>query len=206
MKHFLLKNIEKMRIRVSRLFAAAVILLLCLGESAWDTGCHTLTTIMLAVSIFLVAAATLGRLWCSLYIAGYKTDRLVTLGPYSMSRNPLYFFSFLGALGIGLNSETFIIPLIILLAFWCYYPLVIKSEEKEMLRRHRQAFERYRAKVPMFFPNISLLTEPELYPVRPILFKKHIFDVVWFSGFMGIIEIIEECHRLNVLPVMFRLY
>jgi len=47
----------------------------------------------------------------------------------AMCRNPLYFFSLLGALGVGLTTETLLIPFVILIAFVGYYPNVIKSEE-----------------------------------------------------------------------------
>ncbi|GIS42766.1 MAG: hypothetical protein Ct9H90mP15_08060 [Candidatus Neomarinimicrobiota bacterium] len=31
----------------------------------------------------------------SLYVEGFKTKKLITEGPYSMVRNPLYFFTVL---------------------------------------------------------------------------------------------------------------
>jgi len=37
----------------------------------------------------LIAAAIVGRAWCTLYIGGRKLHELVTAGPYSISRNPL---------------------------------------------------------------------------------------------------------------------
>jgi protein-S-isoprenylcysteine O-methyltransferase Ste14 len=44
----------------------------------------------------LAAMIASHRLWCSLYISGYKNSQLITSGPYSLCRNPLYFFSFVG--------------------------------------------------------------------------------------------------------------
>ncbi|WP_245307485.1 isoprenylcysteine carboxylmethyltransferase family protein [Mesorhizobium sp. AA23] len=49
-----------------------------------------------------VLVCFLGRLWSILYVGGRKNDELVVSGPFSMSRNPLYFFSIIGAVGIGL--------------------------------------------------------------------------------------------------------
>ena len=61
-----------------------------------------------------VALACLGRIWCSLFIAGHKDEVLVTTGPYAHCRHPLYSFSMVGALGLGLASKS---PL--LGAAWC---------------------------------------------------------------------------------------
>jgi hypothetical protein len=123
-----------------------------------------------------------------------------------MCRNPLYFFSLLGALGVGLSTETILIPLLTLVAFALYYPFVIKSEEAEMMRFHKSEFEIYMKRVPVFFPKISLLNEPEEYTVKPRKFKKHLFDALWFVWSLGIIEFIEELHELGVLPTIIKIY
>ena len=197
---------EKLRISISQLFAGLLVVLICLSSSRWEDKAPFVTTALFLLGAVLVGIATLGRLWCSVYIAGYKTDHLVTQGPYSMCRNPLYFFSLLGALGVGLTSETLFIPFLILIAFVLYYPLVIKSEEAELIGLHKREFEIYLKGAPKIFPKLSLLNEPEEYTVKPIVFKRHMFHAFWFIWFLGIIEIIEELHELNVLPVLFKTY
>ena len=197
---------EKLRIRISQIFAGLLVVLICISSSLWEDKAPFVTTLLFLLGAVLVGIASLGRLWCSVYIAGYKTDHLVTQGPYSMCRNPLYFFSLLGALGVGLTTETLLVPLVILIAFFGYYPLVIKSEEAELIKLHKTEFEIYLKEVPKFFPKISLLNEPEEYTVKPIVFKRHMFHALWFVWFLGIIEIIEELHELNVLPTIFKIY
>jgi len=158
--------VEKLRIHISQIFAVLLVVLICVSRSLWEDKAPLVTTVLFLLGAVLVGIASLGRLWCSVYIAGYKTDHLVTQGPYSMCRNPLYFFSLLGALGVGFASETFLIPVLILIGFVAYYPLVIKSEEAELARLHKDEFEMYFKKVPRFSPKISYLTEPEEYIVK----------------------------------------
>jgi protein-S-isoprenylcysteine O-methyltransferase Ste14 len=174
--------------------------------SLWEEKAPLITTALFFLGTLLVGIASLGRLWCSVYIAGYKTDHLVTQGPYSMCRNPLYFFSFLGALGVGFASESFLIPLLIFIGFVTYYPFVIKSEEAELRQLHKDEFERYFKKVPKFFPKISYLAEPEEYVVKPKVFRNHMFSALWFVWFLGLLEIMEEFHELNILPTIFNIY
>lgn len=198
--------VEKLRIRISQIFAVVLVVLICVSSSLWEDKAPFVTTALFLLGAVLVGIASLGRLWCSVYIAGYKTDHLVTQGPYSMCRNPLYFFSLLGALGVGFASESFLIPVIILIGFAAYYPLVIKSEEAELAKLHKNEFEMYFKKVPRFFPKISYLTEPEEYIVKTVVFKRHMFSALWFIWLMGILEIIEELHELKVLPTIFNIY
>lgn len=47
----------------------------------------------------LLIAAALGRIWAFAYIGGRKNRELCQKGPYALTRNPLYFFSFLGVVG-----------------------------------------------------------------------------------------------------------
>ena len=198
--------IEKLRIHLSQLFVVALILLILLSESCWKTTAPFVGSSLFLMGIVLAGIGALGRLWCSLYIAGYKTGTLITEGPYSMCRNPLYLFSFIGALGVGFTSKTLLIPIIVLFAFAAYYPFVIKSEEAGLVELHKNKFKAYFDRVPRFFPRISYLSEPEEYIVKPIVFRKHIFDAIWFIWIVGIMGIIEALHELKIIPALFKIY
>ncbi len=198
--------IEKLRILISRIFALALVAVILVSTSALEERAPFFCTGLFFTGIVLVAVASVGRLWCSLYIAGYKTNTLITQGPYSTCRNPLYFFSLIGAVGVGLATETVLIPAVIMLAFSAYYPLVIKSEEAGLLKKHGPVFSTYCHNVPRFFPRIAQLTEPEEYIVKPKVYKHHMFDALWFVWIVGFLEIIEELHELHILPTLFKIY
>jgi len=197
-------TVEKLRIPISRLFVAVLIVLILFSANKWEE--TYVASILFACGCFLVAIASVGRLWCSLYIGGYKKKVLITEGPYSMCRHPLYFFSFLGAVGIGLSTETFLITFVISFGYAIYYRFVMHSEEAVLLKKHGDAYRNYRDATPAFFPRLSLLREPETYTVNPQIFRKHAFDALWFMWIVGIIEIIEVFHDLGALPVIFKIY
>mgnify|MGYP003732046007 CR=1 FL=1 len=121
--------IKKNRITLSRIFAFLLFVIIIISKNGWEDVNKIMTQILFLIGSILVAIGSLGRLWCAIYIAGYKSNYLITSGPYSISRNPLYFFSLIGAIGVGFASESFLLPLLITAGFSIYYPFVIKAEE-----------------------------------------------------------------------------
>lgn len=197
---------QRIRLDVTRIFIGVILVMLCISGSRWETSKPMVSAILFLGGCFLVGVASVGRLWCSLYIAGYKTKLLVTQGPYSICRHPLYFFSMLGGAGVGLASETVTVPLLILSAFILYYPFAIRFEENKLRAVFGESHEQYCKTVPRFWPKASLLFEPDEYSVTPRLFRKHILSALWFVWIVGILEIIEELHELNILPTQFLIY
>jgi protein-S-isoprenylcysteine O-methyltransferase Ste14 len=197
---------EKFRLPVSRAATLISLVFLCTTRSRWETNHEAVTTILFFLATILVGVASLGRLWCSLYIAGFKNHRLITEGPYSLSRNPLYFFSSIGAIGLGLATETLTFPLAFILMFFLYYPRVIKGEEKRLKQLHGLEFDVYRNQVPAFFPKLKGFIEPETYSVKPVVFRRHVLDAVWFIWILGIIELVEGLKEIGVLPALWALY
>ena len=198
--------IEKLRLIISKIFVGFLFVLVIFASSLWEDKAPFVTSLLFFLGAILVGIASMGRLWCSVYIAGYKTGHLVTQGPYSMCRNPLYFFSLVGGLGVGFASETLLIPLLILIAFVAYYPFVIKSEEAELIVKHKSEFENYLKSVPVFFPNTSLLKEPEEYVVKPKIFRQHMFDTLLFIWLLGALVVLKELHELQIIPTLFKTY
>jgi len=140
------------RIRMSQLSAVAVFALLAISDTRWE---QTLTEATLfLIGAILVGIATVGRCWCLLYIVGFKNATLITVGPYSMTRHPLYFFTMIGAIGVGFATETFTFAALFGLWFWLFYPHVIRAEEQRLAGLHGADFEEYRQRVPRFWPRL----------------------------------------------------
>lgn len=199
-------KVEKYRMMLSRMAAVMILFFLISTKSYWETRNEIITFSLFFIGMIFVAIASLGRMWCSLYIAGYKDDKLVKEGPYSICRNPLYFFSMIGLLGIGCATETLTFPIVFILLFALYYPLVIKSEEKRLKQLFGAAFEEYTKSVPAFFPRLSAFSEPKNYLVKPAVYRKHIFSALWFVWLVGILEVIEGLREIGILSSLWSLY
>ena len=199
-------KIEKLRIPLSRISAGLLLYFLFTTKSYWETKNETISFFLFFWGVILVAVASLGRMWCSLYIAGYKDSKLITKGPYSLCRNPLYFFSLIGAVGVGFATETITFPLIFLILFSIYYPFVIKSEESRLKNSFGDIFEEYKRNVPSFFPRFSSFDEPTQYTVNPLVYRRHIFSALWFIWIVGILEVIEGLREIGFLGHLWILY
>ena len=196
---------RKLRTTLTRLYVVCLLGLVIISTSKWSSY-EIAGSAFFLLGTVLVGIATVGRIWCSMYISGYKSKTLVTKGPYSISRNPLYFFSMIGSLGVGLATESLTIPTVLMICFALYYPRVIKREENNLAKLYGRKYREYHDKTPVFIPKPSLLSEPFEYLVKPVIFRKHIFDALVFIWLIGIIEFVEGLHDLNILPSIFSLY
>lgn len=195
----------RQRILISRLFIWPLAMSLFITDSAWEIF-PLVDGLLFIIGCTLVGLATIGRLWCSLYICGRKTKELVTTGPYSMCRHPLYFFSAVGALGVGLTTETFTIPAILTLMFALFYTSVIRAEEIKMQAIHGEEYATYVSATPQFFPRLTLYHEPVLYEVEPAKYRREMFDALWFVWLVGIIEFVESLREAGFIPIILKLY
>lgn len=191
------------RILVSRFFSILFFAAILATESRQEG--RILAPALFFIGLLLVGIGTVGRLWCSVYISGYKNAELVTAGPYSLSRNPLYFFSFLGFVGLGFVTETVTVPLVLALSFGVAYPLIISREEQYLSAKFGDAFTAYAARTPRFFPRLTGLREPESWSVNPRLFRRTMGDVLWFVWLVGVIEVVEALHELNIVVPLIAL-
>lgn len=191
------------RIGGSRIIVTAFFFLLLFTESSHE-GSMTASFLFL-FGLVLVGIAVSGRLWCALYISGYKSQQLITTGPYSLSRNPLYFFSFLGFTGIGFCTETYSLGFVFMAFFMAIYVNVIRKEETFLLGKFGREFEEYAAITPRFFPRLRGLREPESHVVDPRRFRRAVMEVIWFVWMVGLIEVIEALHDCGIVTPFFGL-
>ncbi|HWQ39748.1 MAG TPA: isoprenylcysteine carboxylmethyltransferase family protein [Burkholderiales bacterium] len=151
----------------------------------------------------LLVIATLGRVWCLIFIGGNKNKELVTTGPYSVVRNPLYVFNFVGLIGLGLAVEQPTLAAVLAVMFWIHYPAVVAREEAELLRRFGPAYAIYREKTPRWMPRFAQYHEPPEVSVSPLRVRRGIFGAMWLLWAFLLWEVVERLHYWHVIPQLF---
>lgn len=162
-------------------------------------------TTLFSLGCLLMGVGVIGRVWCLVCIAGFKNEELITDGPYSMSRNPLYFYSLVGTVGAGMGSCTISFPMVAIVGFCLWYPAVIRFEARNLAQRHGEAYEVYRRKTPVLIPSFAGFHENSEHRVRSSSFRRGLFDTIWFFGTFAMMHVFSELHRCDILPVWFRL-
>ncbi len=193
-------------IRKAVLLAVVIggIFLLLFADSSWPDGHFPHETIEL-VGFFLIAFCILGRTWCSLYIGGFKNKNLIDLGPYSVTRNPLYVFSVMGAAGVGAQLGSIVIALLAGAVVWAVFYILIFSEEAHLRNQFGKEYLSYVARVPRFWPRFAAWRDADTLIVRPGIVRATFFDACVFLLSIPIAEWFDYLHDTGILPTLFQL-
>ena len=192
----------KLRILKIKLLVGLVAILLLVSTHALPEG-GWVGVVMDAIAYILITGATLGRVWSSAYVVGKKDSMLVEEGPYSVTRNPLYFFSFLGFLGIGLATGTVVITLIMILIFFGTHWPTIMDEEKKLQLLFGEKYQDYMGRVPRFLPKLARVEHPMTLNVNSRILTKSVVDNFTLPMFFGLVQLCEWLHMNHYLPTLF---
>lgn len=155
-----------------------------------------------AVGLAAIVFAIVGRAWCSLYIGGRKKAEIVSRGPYSITRNPLYVFSFFGAFGVGAQSGSLTIAALFMLASYGVFFLTVRREEAWLGATFGPEYEAYKARTPRFMPRFSLWRDETELSVRPSFFLTTIRDGLVFLLAIPLFELIDAAQAQGWLKVL----
>ncbi len=132
--------------------------LLYFAKSAWYT--------VVMGGAFIVAGEFL-RIWAVGYAGASTRARtlgaardLVTTGPYSYVRNPLYLGNFLLSLGVCLVANVYWLVAVLIVGYLCQYLPIIALEETYLLESCGSVYQTYRERVPRFLPQFSPYPNP----------------------------------------------
>lgn len=132
--------------------------------SVYETDNHWLTW-PLGISIFLVGMIL--RVWAQEHLRyRLKTKKiLTTTGPYSVTRNPIYWGNMFMCLGAIITSGLLWFAPIALLYSFSLYSLVVYHEEESLLKKYGEPYQRYLSEIPRWLPrtvrfrNLDLINE-----------------------------------------------
>lgn len=158
-----------------------------------------------SIGLVAIVVSIVGRAWCSLYIGGRKKSEIVDRGPYSVTRNPLYVFSYIGAFGIGAQSGSASVGAAFVLAAMVVFYMTVKREEAFLQREFGAVYAVYKARTPRFWPRFSLWRDEEQLTIRPALFVTTILDGLVFLLAIPVFELIDIGQASGWLEVVARL-
>lgn len=158
-----------------------------------------------AFGFVLVSTAVLGRLWTTLFIAGRKGQQLVVDGPYARARHPLYSWSIVAALGIGLSTRSAILTFALPVAIGIGVVLAARREDAALQSSHDVAWRGYRDTVPAFWPAFSQGALPEQIAVVTPIYRRAFLDAASFLALWLFVVLIEGLRAGGAWPALFRL-
>jgi len=184
------------------LFLPAILLALVsqhvyVEDGFWDTTWEV-------VSFLILMIAAIGRVWVSAYISGRKTHELVADGPYSLTRNPLYFFSFLAYLGAGLAFEKLTVAFAFVVVFWVSHWPTIMAEESKLRNKFGDEYDDYAKSVPRFWPRIGRMKLPDTVTFSPVFFNRAVLHCGFIMLAYLLAHLIEYAQVAGVVPILIR--
>lgn len=138
-------------------------------ETSWGT-------LLRIIALLCLYVAIVGRAWCSLYIGHPETPKVVARGPYSVSRNPVFLFTLLGAFGLGALTGSLVLAFGALgLAAAIFWPVVLREEQNRQAL-FSEDYAEYCTRTPRFWPRWSAWRDTPRLEIHPPRFVATIVD------------------------------
>ena len=198
------KALNKSRIRDTKLVLVLCAILFIFSAPLTD-GETLLNKMLDMIGTTLVGTCALCRLYCTAFLGGHKNQSLVTYGPFSVCRNPLYFCSFIGACGIAMITNHWTLIILLPLLFLRTYLALIKREETYLIGHFGETYQTYCTTTPRLIPNFRLYQVPETVPMYPEFIHKGLKDCLGWLCVFPLLELIQEFQRMQVIPTYFTL-
>lgn len=180
-------------------------LVFALTSSAQEAGSPALKAIRW-IGVVAIVICILGRTWCTLYIDGRKIEHLVTVGPYSVCRNPLYSFTILGVAGMSAQHGSLLLVAVFCTFTWLVFLVVVMLEESFLANMHGATFASYVQSTPRFLPNPRLWRDVFTVTVRPSKILRTFGDGLCFLIPIPMEAAFEWLQGSGTLPVIVRLF
>ena len=194
---------QRTRILLIQAGALALAPIFFLAQPVWDEGTHELVE-MAGLAFVLVCVA--GRMWSILYVGSKKNHELVTRGPYSITRNPLYFFSTIGAVGVGLIYGSLAVALALGLLAYLVFIITATKESEYLSTVFGASYDAYARQTPMFWPSPSRYQDEPEVTFSPKALKRTLLNGLLFLAAFPLIETVEYLQAAGYLPILMRIF
>jgi len=193
---------QRKRLFVVQILSSVAIVTLLFSRPGWNESLPVHEFVEM-IGFLLVLVCIFGRLWSILYVGGRKNSELATCGPYSITRNPLYLFSTIGAFGIGLMFGSIMVAVLLGLFSYLIFSTTSRQEEAFLRGKFGLTYETYAAATPRFWPNQWLYRDLSQHTFCPKTLRSTFVDALVFPAAFPIIEGIENLHVTGYLPTYF---
>lgn len=114
--------------------------------------------VSVTIGFFLMIAGAAFRAWTSGYIN--KNNELATNGPYSLTRNPLYFGNTIIAAGLAAAGNNWISAAIATVYCLFFFPMLMVIEHRLLKKNFADRYDDWARQVNVFFPKLRRVKNP----------------------------------------------
>jgi protein-S-isoprenylcysteine O-methyltransferase Ste14 len=157
--------------------------------------------VLFALGSVSILTAAIVRFWCYVYNSGTRTKTIITQGPYSLCRNPIYLCSMLLAAGVGLLAQSVTLALLFGSIAFLFYLHIIEGEERKLTFLHDATYTSYRARTSKFIPHLDDLSPGVVESVPGQILMRKIPKLISLGMIFPIVEICSKLHDLLRLGV-----
>jgi len=158
------------------------------------------------VGLALILLGIGGRMWATLYIGGRKSAEVVSTGPYSITRNPLYLFSSIAAAGVGAQTGSYLVSGFFVLLCAAVFQFVAMREERYLAATLGETYLAYLGRVPRFLPNPLLYRDDPEVTFQTERLRATLLDGLVFLTAIPVLEAIETAQENGVAKVLLTLF
>ena len=195
-------KLRKLRINLLRLTFVPIVFVAIFVRPSWSIGSTTAFIMELSGYLFLLAGLII-RIWCTFYIGNRKSKEVITEGPYSICRNPLYIGSFFLAIGAGLCFENLLILLLVPAIIIPVHIITARMEENHLEAKFGEQYLIYKQKVPGFWPRFSGYNSPDIIEVNVRSIQRIAMDTVAVLLLPQIEDLFELLHENGIIPILW---
>ncbi|TCU19309.1 methyltransferase family protein [Rhizobium sullae] len=191
---------QKRRIRVLWALTAAFIAFHLVARSGLPVE-SLILTIFDQLGILLIAFGIIGRIWSIIYVGGLKNAELVTDGPYSVTRNPLYVSSLVAISGVCLVFGSLLAMAIFTLLAYLVFECTAKREARYLSHLFGERYEEYARRTPLFWPDFSKLDWGQARAFSPKALLVTSRDALFILAIIPLSEFVEYLHGIGLFSM-----